>query len=88
MASVTVTAYGPAVLVTVVLLLAVPPLHIYDVPPPVVKVTLASAQIVPSLLVVPDISVNVIAAGVGKALTVTVAAIVAIHSLAFLTVTV
>jgi len=62
-------------------------LQLYDVPPLAVSVALSPVQIVPSLLVVPDVSATVII-GIGSALTVIVEEEVAVHPSAFVTVTV
>ena len=65
---------------------APPGAHEYVPPPLAVKVALAPSQIIPSLAVT-EASVTVIDA-VGNALTVMVAAVVAVHPFAFVTVTV
>jgi hypothetical protein len=57
------------------------------VPPLAVSVALAPVQIVPSLLVLPDVSVTVMD-GVGSGLTVIVVVVVAVQPSAFVTVTV
>jgi hypothetical protein len=62
-------------------------LQLYDVPPLAVSVALAPVQIVPSLLVVPDVSATVII-GVGSALTVIVVDDVAVQPSELVTVTV
>jgi hypothetical protein len=62
-------------------------LQLYDVPPLAVIVALAPEQIVPSLLVVPDISVTAII-GVGNALTVITWVEVAVQPFELVTVTV
>ena len=64
-----------------------PELHTYDVPPEAVSVTAAPLQMIPSLLVVPEVSAMAMA-GDGMAFTVIVCVAVAIHPLAFVAVTV
>jgi hypothetical protein len=62
-------------------------LHTYEVPPEAVRVAFCPAQVIPSLLVVPLVSVTLIE-GVGSAFTVTVKVAVAEQLFAFVTVTV
>ncbi len=64
-----------------------PVLQAYEVPPDAVSVAEALEQIIPSLFVVPEVSVTTIA-GVGSAFTTIVVTEVPVHPFAFVTVTV
>lgn len=88
LALVTVTVYGVVPTgVTVMAIVVAPVLQRYVPPPLAVSVADAPAQIVPSLLVVPDVSATVIPA-VGIGLTVIVVLAVAVQPFALVTVTV
>ena len=88
LALVTVTVYVvlPAG-VTVMVAVIAPVLHKYVPPPDAVRVAEDPEQIIPSLLVVPDVSA-IVMDGVGKGLTVIVCEAVAEHPFALVTVTV
>jgi hypothetical protein len=86
LALVAVTVYVPAV-DTVMAAVVAPVLQAYEVPPLAVRVAEAPAQIMPSLLVVPELSVSVID-GVGSGFTVMILVLVAEQPLALVAVTV
>ena len=87
-AFVTVTVYVVVTAgVTVMAAVVAPVLQAYVPPPVAVKVAEAPAQMMPSLLVVPEVSVTEIA-GVGNGLTVMVLVDVAVQPAALVTVTV
>ena len=73
--------------VTVIAVVVAPVLQEYEVPPVPVRVAEAPAQMIPSLLVVPEVSATVIPV-VGKGLTVMVVVAEAVQPFAFVTVTV
>jgi hypothetical protein len=85
-ASVTVTVYVPAV-VTVIVSLVSDVLHTYDTPPLAVKLAEPSEQIIPSSIVVPELSSTAII-GLGSGFTVIVVLVLEKHPFPSVTVTV
>ena len=73
--------------VTVIEVVVAPVLQAYEVPPVPVRVAEAPRQIMPSLLVIPEVSATVIP-GVGNGLTVMVVVVEAVQPFALVTVTV
>jgi hypothetical protein len=64
-----------------------PALHVYEAPPPAVRVAVVPVQMIPSSLAVPEVSVTVIE-GIGSGLTVTMVVAEAVQPSALVTVTV
>jgi len=73
--------------VTMIEVVVAPVLQAYEVPPVPLRVADAPAQMIPSLLVVPEVSATVIP-GVGNGLTVMVVVAEAVQPAALVTVTV
>jgi hypothetical protein len=85
---VTVTVYVVVVAGdSVIAAVASPVSHAYEVPPDAVITTLAPSQIVPSLLVTPDVSA-IVTDGVGSAFTVIIVEVAEVHPSELVTVTV